>query len=93
MAGFLRRYAVPSLTLALALGGGVWAFKTARKPAVPVYQTAVVERGRIVGKVTASGTVSALVTVLVGSQVSGRIQDIHVDFNSKESRSRSVSRR
>ncbi len=92
MAGFLRRYAVPSLTLALALGGGVWAFKTARKPAVPVYQTAVVERGRIVGKVTASGTVSALVTVLVGSQVSGRIQDIHVDFNSKVTKGEVLAR-
>ena len=46
------------------------------------YQTVKVDRGRIVAKVTASGTLSALVTVQVGTQVSGRIQEIFVDFNS-----------
>ena len=43
----------------------------------------VAEKHRIVGKVTASGTLSALVTVLVGTQVSGRIQKLYADFNSK----------
>jgi HlyD family secretion protein len=46
------------------------------------YETVKVDRGRIVAKVTASGTLSALVTVQVGTQVSGRIQDLYVDFNS-----------
>jgi HlyD family secretion protein len=41
-----------------------------------------VDRGRIVAQVTATGTLSALVTVQVGSQVSGRIQKLYVDFNS-----------
>src|SRR5262245_15847573 len=45
------------------------------------YETARVENGRIVAKVTATGTLSALVTVQVGSQVSGRIQQLFVDFN------------
>ena len=40
------------------------------------------DRGRIVARVTATGTLSALVTVQVGSQVSGRIAEIYVDFNS-----------
>src|SRR5262250_2519280 len=48
----------------------------------PRYETAKVERGQIVAKVTATGTLSALVTVQVGSQVSGRVQQIFVDFNS-----------
>lgn len=47
------------------------------------YETVKVEKGRIVAKVTASGTLSALVTVQVGSQVSGRIQQLFVDFNSQ----------
>ncbi|MGV2481254.1 UNVERIFIED_CONTAM: biotin/lipoyl-binding protein, partial [Salmonella enterica subsp. enterica serovar Weltevreden] len=34
-------------------------------------------------RVTATGTLSALVTVQVGSQVSGRIQELNVDFNSQ----------
>src|SRR5919198_1094812 len=48
----------------------------------PRFVTAAVDRGRISARVTATGTVSALVTVQVGSQVSGRIKSIDVDFNS-----------
>jgi HlyD family secretion protein len=46
------------------------------------YETAVVDRGRLVARVTASGTLSALVNVNVGAQVSGTIQKLYVDFNS-----------
>ncbi len=46
------------------------------------YDTAKVDRGRITSKVTATGTLSAIVTVQVGSQVSGRLQYIYVDYNS-----------
>ena len=52
-----------------------------KTPAVR-YDTATVDRGPVVAKVTASGTLSALVTVQVGSQVSGRIQTLDADFNS-----------
>lgn len=45
------------------------------------YVTATVERGSIVGRVTATGTVSALVTVQVGTQVSGRVASLGADFN------------
>ncbi|HOA13419.1 MAG TPA: efflux RND transporter periplasmic adaptor subunit [Myxococcota bacterium] len=48
----------------------------------PVWQTTKVHRGDVAYKVTASGTLSPLVTVNVGSQVSGRLQEILVDFNS-----------
>ncbi len=46
------------------------------------FETTKVDRGRIVAKVTASGTLSAIVTVQVGSQVSGTLQKILVDYNS-----------
>ncbi|MBS2031794.1 MAG: efflux RND transporter periplasmic adaptor subunit [Deltaproteobacteria bacterium] len=52
------------------------------KNAAPTYDTAPVQRGRIVARVTATGTLSALVTVQVGTQVSGRIAELKVDFNS-----------
>src|SRR5215207_8614383 len=48
-----------------------------------VYQTSPVGRGRLAAQVTASGTLSPLVTVQVGSQVSGRIKALHADFNSR----------
>src|SRR5580765_6190613 len=46
------------------------------------FETAKVDRGRVVAKVTATGTLSAIVTVQVGSQVSGTIAALHADFNS-----------
>src|SRR5262249_47328909 len=48
----------------------------------PRFDTVSVQRGRLIAKVTATGTLSALVTVQVGSQVSGRIAKLNVDFNS-----------
>jgi HlyD family secretion protein len=46
------------------------------------FETARVDRGRVTARVTASGALSAIVTVQVGSQVSGRLQRIFVDYNS-----------
>jgi HlyD family secretion protein len=45
--------------------------------------TAPISKGRIASKVTATGTLSALVTVQIGSQVSGRIKSLQADFNSQ----------
>jgi HlyD family secretion protein len=46
------------------------------------YMTARVERGRIATTVNATGTLNAVITVQVGSQVSGTIQKLLVDYNS-----------
>lgn len=56
------------------------------------FVTVKADRGRISAKVTASGTLSALVTVQVGSQVSGRIQDLYVDFNSPVKKGQIIAR-
>ncbi len=45
--------------------------------------TAKVERGEIDDVVEATGTINPIVTVLVGSQVSGTIAELHADFNSR----------
>jgi HlyD family secretion protein len=47
------------------------------------YQTVTVTRGPITQAVTATGTLNPVVNVQVGSQVSGNIQKLFVDFNSK----------
>lgn len=49
----------------------------------PKYRTEKVSRGDIEAVVTATGTLNPVVLVQVGSQVSGRIEKIYVDFNSK----------
>lgn len=46
------------------------------------FRTEKVVRGDIVKAVMATGTVNAVTTVLVGTQVSGTIKQIHVDYNS-----------
>src|SRR5580704_4628816 len=45
--------------------------------------TAKVERGEIDDVVEATGTINAVITVQVGSQVSGSIAKLNVDFNSR----------
>jgi HlyD family secretion protein len=46
------------------------------------YETAVVKKGTIINTITATGTLEADTTVLIGTQVSGVINKIFVDFNS-----------
>ena len=72
-------------TLALvAIGLVTWKIVLKRRSAKPAVQweTTAVDRGRVVARVTATGVLSALVTVQVGSQVSGSIQKLYADFNS-----------
>ena len=74
------------LVTALGLGGGWVALNAARasshKSAYKL-EKARVERGDVTGRVTATGTLTALVTVQVGSQVSGRISELHADFGQR----------
>jgi len=71
---------VSVLVVALAIVGYVF-FSGERK--VPIrYKTAPVERGPVVSVVTATGTINPVVSVQVGTQVSGMIQSLHADFNS-----------
>ena len=44
--------------------------------------TGAVERGTVRTSVSANGTLQAVLTVQVGSQVTGRVQSLHADFNS-----------
>jgi HlyD family secretion protein len=62
---------------------GLWRFRQAKGSSQVRYDTSKVDRGRIVAKVTASGTLSAIVTVQVGSQVSGRVAALFADWNSQ----------
>ena len=53
------------------------------KAPVEQYRTDTVTRGPVIEMVSATGGVEAIVTVNIGSQVSGTIQKLYVDFNSK----------
>ena len=68
------------------------AWRALKPAAAPKFTTVRVDRGDVVAKVTASGTLSALVTVQVGSQVSGRIQELHADFNDHVKKGQVIAR-
>ena len=95
--GWLRRHwrvLLPVLLVVLALVAAL-VFEVARprpKGSGFRYETAAVSRGPLQARVTASGTVSALVTVQVGSQVSGRIQWLGADFNTLVHRGQVIAR-
>ncbi|MBK6599538.1 MAG: efflux RND transporter periplasmic adaptor subunit [Proteobacteria bacterium] len=67
------------------LAAAVLTYCVARgRAADPVsYRTSEVDRGDVVSRVSATGSLAALVTVEVGSQISGRIQSLFADFNSQ----------
>lgn len=69
-----------AMVLAIA-GGGMWYWWNSGPPPV-LYKTALVDRGPITAIVTATGTVNPVISVQVGSQVSGKIAKLFADFNS-----------
>jgi len=85
----------PILLILLVLAAAL-VFEAVRRPRTKPspfrFETAAVTRGPIQARVTASGTVSALVTVQVGSQISGRIQWLGADFNTVVRRGQVVAR-
>ncbi len=58
----------------------------------PEYQTSLVEKTNVVSRVSTSGSLQAVVTVDVGSQVSGRVQDLYADFNSKVKKGEKIAK-
>jgi HlyD family secretion protein len=75
------KWTIIIFTTVAVIAGGVWYFKRGHADA-PDYQTAAVTREDLTQVVTATGTLNPVVNVTVGSQVSGRICKLNVDFNS-----------
>jgi HlyD family secretion protein len=74
--------AITVLLLIAAIGAGAGAYYFKRGGTEPQVNTAPVTRGDIVDTVGATGTLQAVTTVQVGSQVSGNISWLGADFNS-----------
>lgn len=68
--------------LLLLVAAGAWWAQRGDAGAT-TYRTATLERGSLQASVSASGTVNPVTQVSVGTQVSGQIREIHVDFNSE----------
>ncbi len=84
------RFWLPLLALLIAAGAG--AAYWSRQGAAPQYRTVRVERGAISASVAASGTLNPVVSVQVGSQVSGQLKEVLADFNSEVKEGQLIAR-
>ncbi|PYV93732.1 MAG: hypothetical protein DMG05_00620 [Acidobacteria bacterium] len=76
------KYSLLGLLVVTLLVGAILYFKRGNRNLLDKYFTVKADRGAVRYTVTSTGTLQAVVTVQVGSQVSGRIQELHADFNS-----------
>ena len=72
-----------SLLVVLVLATGAWAFMRKASADPVTYRFAEVTRGDVRATVSATGSLSAVTTVQVGTQVSGQVAAIYVDFNDR----------
>ena len=77
-----NRWIALVIVAVVLLAGGGWLKSRGRSDA-PKYRTAALERGDISATVSATGTVKPVVQVAVGSQVSGTLEKLFVDYNSR----------
>ena len=72
------------IVLAVSLvAGGIYYYRSHEGADAPAPMTAAVTRGDVIAKVDATGTLAAVTTVQVGTQVSGTIKALHADYNSE----------
>src|SRR2546421_1266393 len=89
----MMRRILSVVLVAAVVGGGVWAYLYSQSIGnAPKYRLAKVERGALTAAVSATGNLNAVITVQVGSQVSGQIKELLVDFNSVVKKAQVVAR-
>ncbi|MEW6336395.1 MAG: efflux RND transporter periplasmic adaptor subunit [Acidobacteriota bacterium] len=86
-----RSKIVAGVALVIVVAAGAWFLKGKKETTTPPFLTAAVERGRVTQTVATTGTLTAVTTVKVGSQVSGIIASLHADFNDRVSRHQVVA--
>src|SRR5216117_1971699 len=81
------------LVVAALAGAGVWAYLYTQSIGnAPKYKLARVEQGPLTAAVSATGNLNAVITVQVGSQVSGQIRQLFADFNSRVKKDQLIAR-
>jgi len=80
------------LACVVVLGWGVWYAFFRKPPAMYELRTERIEMGDITAAVTASGKLNAVSVVEVGTQVSGTIQEIYVDYNASVKEGQLIAR-
>ena len=86
-----HRVAVIAIVIA-ALAGAFAYYRSMHARPATAPMTARATRGDVVQTVQATGTLEAVTTVQVGTQVSGTIQSLHADFNSRVRKGQVIAR-
>ena len=79
----MSRVILLAFILLSSLGAFLWFYTHRTKDTESEFKVEKVSRGDIVSKVSATGTINPVATVIVGSQVSGKIVAIYADYNSR----------
>lgn len=88
----LKKWWVWLLVLLVVTAGGLAYRSWSQKGAEPTFRTAKIEKGKLTATVAASGTLQPVVSIQVGSQVSGQLKDVLVDFNSQVTKNQLIAR-
>jgi len=78
-----RRFLIIAIVVVVGVLVGLFFFRRGKDKGGDQYRTEAVSQGNISASVNATGTLSAVTTVQVGSQVSGIISKLYADFNSQ----------
>lgn len=78
---YFGKKSIAALLILAAAAGGYYLYASNKKQEIQ-YATTTVERGDIRSSISATGTLSAVETVDVGTQISGTIKNIYIDYNS-----------
>lgn len=87
-----KRLVLVLIAVAAVTASAAAYYRTGAAEKSPQFMTAAVSRGSVVDTVEATGTLEAVTTVQVGSQVSGTIQSLHADFNSEVKKGQVIAR-
>ena len=78
-----KRFWLSIAAIIVAVGAGIYYYRSDVAAETPTLNTAEVTQGDVVSTVEATGTLEAVTTVEVGTQVSGTIKSLGADFNSQ----------
>lgn len=90
----MSKKTVISLVTVVALAGatGLWWYARADARDLPSFRYATVEQGSLQSTVSATGALNAVRTVQVGTQASGQISALYVDFNDRVKKGQLLAR-
>ncbi len=79
-----KKYLMAMVVILIILAGGYFVYRSMnQKGSNQNFRLGKVQRGEISFAVTATGTINPVITVLVGSQISGTIKALYADYNSR----------